>query len=105
MSYLQVLGALSLIVAAVFVWRFVRKRGRWARVAGVFSVIGLGIVSAGLTLGFLFSHLMCGEYLLSTVVSIDKSIVAQVTEFDCGAVSPFTSTVIEDTLRSSRSLV
>jgi hypothetical protein len=93
MSYLQVLGALLLIAAAAFVWRFVRKRSRWARAAGILSMIGFGIASAGLTLSFLFSHLMCGEYLLPPVVSIDKGAVAQVTEFDCGAATPFTSTV------------
>jgi hypothetical protein len=101
MSYLQPLGALLLIAVSVFVWKVVRNRGVWARVGAVVCIVVLGIVSAGLTLTFLFAHLMCGEYLLSPVASSDYGAVAQVTEFDCGATSPFTSYV---RVRSTKSI-
>ncbi len=93
MSYLQPLGALLLVAVAVFMWNVVRNRGKWARAAAVVCMAVLGIGAAGLSLTFLFGHLMCGEYLLSPVVSPDKGVFAQVTEFDCGATTPFTSYV------------
>jgi len=101
MSYLQPLAALLLIALCVLLWHVVRYRKRWVRIAGVFCLLALGIVSAGLTSSFLFAHLLCGEYLLSPVASPDQTAVAQVTEFDCGATTPFTSYV---RVRSTRTI-
>src|SRR5450759_912472 len=101
MSWLQPLGALLLIAVSVFLWNVVRNRNRWAKRAVAFCVVVLAIVSAGLTRTFLFTHLMCGEYLLLPVASPDQRAIAQVTEFDCGATTPFTSYV---RVRSTKSI-
>jgi hypothetical protein len=101
MSWLQPLGALLLIAVSVFLWNVVRNRNRWAKRAVVFCVVVSAIVAAGLTLTFLFRHLMCGEYLLLPVASPDHNAIAQVTEFDCGATTPFISYV---RVRSTKSI-
>src|SRR5215472_1762223 len=91
-----------LITLCAFVGRRVRSRNRWVRAAAVIALVGAGIISAGLTISFLSAHLLCGEYVLPAVEAPDHSTIAQVTEFDCGATTPFNSDV---RVRSTQSII
>lgn len=101
MSYLLLLGAFLLIAFCVFLWKRVRNRSRMAQAGAAIGLLALIVVAVGMALAFLFTHAMCGEYVFPAVEASDHSAIAQVTEFDCGATSPFTSIV---RLRSTKSL-
>jgi hypothetical protein len=96
------MGALALMATSFLVRRIVRNRSRRLKMPTVLGMIMLWVASAGLGLTFLFFHAMCGEYTFPPVVSPDHATVAQVTEFDCGATTPFTSHV---RVRSTASLL
>jgi len=93
MSSLLLLIAVLLTAAGVFLLRrFLRKRWYWSVSAGVLAV-AMFLASAALLLSFLFLHMMCGEYVFPYRPSPDQRRLARVTEFDCGATTPFTSYV------------
>jgi len=93
MSFLLLLIAVLLTAAGVFLLRrFLGKRWYWSVSVGVIAV-GMFLASAALLLSFLFLHMMCGEYVYPYRPSPDQQRLARVTEYDCGAVSPFNSSV------------
>jgi hypothetical protein len=102
MSYILVLAAASLAAISLLGWRTIRGRGRWFKFAGVVGIVACVLMSAGLSLSFLFAHFMCGKYVMSREISPDDAVSARVTEFDCGATTSFTSYV---ELRSTRSII
>ena len=93
MSYFIPLASLVLVFLGLFLWKLARKRHWvWKALAG-FGCALLGVSSVGLVLAFLFAHLMCGQYMLPEVLSPAAGAVARITEFDCGAVDGFHSSV------------
>ena len=93
MSYFAVLASLVLVLIGFFLWKLVRKRHWvWKVLAGSGCAL-LGISSVGLGLWFLFMHLMCGQYVSPEVLSPAGGAVARITEFDCGAIDGFHSSV------------
>jgi hypothetical protein len=93
MSYFAVLASIVLVLIGFFLWKLARKRNWvWKVLAGSGCAL-LGISSVGLGLWFLFMHLMCGQYVSPEVLSPAGGAVARITEFDCGAMDGFHSSV------------
>lgn len=93
MSFLLVLVAVLLSSAGVVLLRKSLRKSWYWRVSVVVTAMAMFLASAGLLLGFLVLHLGCGEYVFPYQPSPDQQRLARVTEFDCGATTPFTSYV------------
>jgi hypothetical protein len=93
MSYLLLLGALVLLAASLKLWMVARGKNVWVRVGAAACVVSLSIVSIGLFMTFLFPHVMCGEYVFPPITAPGNAAIAQITEFDCGATSAFSTFV------------
>ncbi len=102
MSYLPPLFALVVLAATLKLWTVAREKSTWVRLASIVCLLSACIGCVVVFVPFLSSHLMCGEYVFPAVAAPDHSAVAQVTEFDCGAATPFRSYV---RVRSTRTLV
>ncbi len=93
MSYIVLIAAVG---AALLAWRLRRvMRGRrraWKFLIATLIVV-LSVSSACLLFVFLLGHIFCARYELQSADSPDGRIVARVTEFDCGATTPFYSSV------------
>jgi hypothetical protein len=101
MTYLYLLGVLLLNAGCVFLWKLGYKRSGVRGIAAGVGIVFFGLVAAVLTLSFFFVHAACGEYLFPAVEAPDHTAIAEVGEFDCGALGGFHSYV---RIRSTKSI-
>lgn len=93
MSYLVLLLAVGLVAGVLLLLKWgCRCSWAWKAPIGI-AAAGMCLAVAGAVIFFLFMHVMCGQYVFPPVVSPDGKRTARVTEFDCGAVSSFLSSV------------
>lgn len=93
MSYLVLLIVIASAALTLLVFRVVQRRSWIWKVPAFVIATLLGLFSVAVVAFFLLGHLMCGEYVFPSIYSPDGQFVARVSEFDCGAVSPFDSEV------------
>jgi len=89
------LVAIGLLLAAcaVGLWLFSRGRAKLWRISARVASVTLASISALVVALVLFGSALCGRYDFPAVLSPDRLVAARVSEYDCGAMDSFHSSV------------